>query len=213
MVISVLMYVPDITVQKQRFLQCTCCGSVHAHAPRAMAGQVCRSLDRPASRERQAAAPAAGKHVNFVKGTNRAMRRGAKGSHAAVNTLRGQKRRVTAPNLAQLRDFQELPQCKIDFSRLHTELKEYWTREGLNNGTYPDDVELRGEFPALTSIGAWAFHYADPDPRIPVTTIAIAAPRLRFIGTRAFGHHETGTTEQHLSGSSFRSPCHCMAHM
>ena len=78
---------------------------------------------------------------------------------------------------------------------------------------YPDDVELRGEFPALTSIGAWAFHYADPDPRIPITTIAIAAPRLRFIGTRAFGHHETGTTEQHLSGSSFRSPCHCMAHM
>jgi hypothetical protein len=108
-----------------------------------MAGQVCRSLDRPASRERQAAAPAAGKHVNFVKGTNRAMRRGAKGSHAAVNTLRGQKRRVTAPNLAQLRDFQELPQCKIDFSRLHAELNEYWTREGLNNGTYPDDVELQ----------------------------------------------------------------------
>ena len=100
-----------------------------------MAGQVCRSLDRPASRERQAAAPAAGKHVNFVKGTNRAMRRGAKGSHAAVNTLRGQKQRVTAPNLAQLREFQELPQCKIDFSRLHAELNDYWTREGLNNGT------------------------------------------------------------------------------
>ena len=81
--------------------------------------------------------------MNFVKGTNRAMRRGAKGSHAAVNTLRGQKVRVTAPNLAQLGVVQELPQCKVDLSRLHTELKEYWSREGLNNGTYPDDVEVQ----------------------------------------------------------------------
>jgi len=63
--------------------------------------------------------------VNFVKGTNRAMRRGAKGSHAAVNTLRGQKVRVTAPNLAQLGVVQELPQCQVDLSRLDTELKEY----------------------------------------------------------------------------------------
>ena len=62
-----------------------------------------------------------------MKGTNWAMRRGAKGSHAAVNTLRGQKQRVTAPNLAQLGEFQELPQCKINFSRLHAELNEYWT--------------------------------------------------------------------------------------
>ena len=88
---------------------------------------MCRSWGRPASRERKAAALAAAKHVNFVKGTNQAMRRGAKGSHAAVNTLRGQKLRVTAPNLAQLGEFQELPQCKVDFSRMHTELKEYWT--------------------------------------------------------------------------------------
>ena len=88
---------------------------------------MCRLLDHPASHECKAALLTAEKHVNFVKGTNRAMQRGAKGSHAAVNTLRGQKVRVTAPNLAQLGVFQELPQCKIDFSRLHTELKEYWT--------------------------------------------------------------------------------------
>ena len=108
-----------------------------------MAGHMCRSLDRPPSHNRKAAPPTAEKHVNFVKGTNRAMRRGAKGSHAAVNTLREQKVRVTAPNLAQLGVVQELPQCQVDLSRLHTELKEYWSREGLNNGTYPDDVEVQ----------------------------------------------------------------------
>ena len=71
------------------------------------------------------------------------MRRGAKGSHAAVNPLRARKLRVTTPNLAELQEFQELPQCTVDFSRLHAELKEYWTRHGLNSRTYPDDVELQ----------------------------------------------------------------------
>ena len=56
-----------------------------------------------------------------------AMQRGARGSHAVVSTLRAQKLRVTAPNLAQLKEFHELPQFTVDFSRLHKELKEYWT--------------------------------------------------------------------------------------
>ena len=92
-----------------------------------MAGHMCCSLDHPASREHKAAPLTAEKHVNFMKGTNQAMWCSAKGSHVAANTLRAQKLRVTAPNLAQLEEFQELPQCTVDFSRLHAELKEYWT--------------------------------------------------------------------------------------
>ena len=111
-----------------------------------MAGHMWRSLDHPASRERRAAPPPAGKHVNFVKGTNPAMRRGAKGAHAAVNTLRAQKLRVTAPNLAQLQKFQKLPQCTVDFSRLHAELKEY---------TGPDTASTTGLTPTTWSC-RWA---------------------------------------------------------
>ena len=65
------------------------------------------------------------------------------GPHAAVNTLRAQNLRVRAPNLAQLTEFHKLPPFTVDFSRLHKELKAYWTRNDLNNGTYADDVELQ----------------------------------------------------------------------
>ena len=68
-----------------------------------MEGHVCGLLDRPASRKRRAAAAPAGKHVNFVKGMDRAMRRGAQGSNAAVNTLRVPQLRVTVQNFPQLK--------------------------------------------------------------------------------------------------------------
>ena len=144
-VISAFFLRPGITVQNYNTWHApgvSVC-MLAPHAPRAMGGHMWRLLDRPASRQRKAAAPPAGKHVNFVKGMHMAMRCGAQGTHAAVNTLRAQKLRVTAPNLAQLSEFHELPQFTVNFSRLRKELKEYWTRNGLNSRNCPDDVELQ----------------------------------------------------------------------
>ena len=36
-----------------------------------------------------------------------------------------------------------MPLFTVVFSRLHAELKAYWTGNDLNNGIYPDDVELQ----------------------------------------------------------------------
>ena len=71
------------------------------------------------------------------------MHRGTKGKHMAVNMLKERKMAVTAPHLAGLNVCQSTPAFDVDLSRLHAELKEYWSRNGLNGGTYPDDAVLQ----------------------------------------------------------------------
>jgi len=100
-------------------------------------------LDRPTPKKRRAAPPPEGKHLNHVKGIDRAMHRGTKGKHMAVNMLKERKMAVTAPHLAGLNVCQSTPAFDVDLSRLHAELKEYWSRNGLNGGTYPDDAVLQ----------------------------------------------------------------------
>ena len=92
-------------------------------------------LDHPTSHKHRAAAPPVGNHVNFVKGMHWVMRCGARGTHAAVNTPRAQKLRVTAQNLAQF--FYKLPPFTVDLSRLHAELKIHFSHSF-------DDGDLRG---------------------------------------------------------------------